>query len=141
MSLPTCTNAIALLVVSACAAISAMRAAALVQYYGAPLALYAELSTTSAPATVPTMGAGRSRSPSLSTTSPLTRLVCVGKEWYRFPSSFFLPADARLEFIQDGFDVRRPARTEEQRDAPSSCKRGPNQPSHPPTLEIYHQTL
>ena len=35
--------------------------------------------------------------------------VCFGKEWYRFPSSFLLPNDARLEFIQDGFDGQLPA--------------------------------
>jgi hypothetical protein len=29
--------------------------------------------------------------------------VCVGNEWYRFPSHFFLPSNARLEYIDDGF--------------------------------------
>jgi len=33
--------------------------------------------------------------------------VCVGKEWYRFPSSFFLPSseklDVRLRFLKSGF--------------------------------------
>ncbi|CEO98516.1 hypothetical protein PBRA_006630 [Plasmodiophora brassicae] len=30
--------------------------------------------------------------------------VCVGKEWYRFPSSFFLPtADSHLLFLRSGF--------------------------------------
>ncbi|KAI9144181.1 Alg9-like mannosyltransferase family-domain-containing protein [Paraphysoderma sedebokerense] len=31
--------------------------------------------------------------------------VCVGKEWYRFPSSFFLPdkPDTRLKFVRSGF--------------------------------------
>ena len=42
--------------------------------------------------------------------------VCMGKEWYRFPSHFFLPngegdADsggARLEFLKSGFNGQLP---------------------------------
>ncbi|KAL2363806.1 hypothetical protein RJZ56_003277 [Blastomyces dermatitidis] len=30
--------------------------------------------------------------------------VCLGKEWYRFPSSFFLPDDKRAKFIKSEFD-------------------------------------
>ncbi|CAO3593897.1 unnamed protein product [Absidia cylindrospora] len=30
--------------------------------------------------------------------------LCVGKEWYRYPSSFFLPNDVRLRFIPSHFD-------------------------------------
>lgn len=30
--------------------------------------------------------------------------VCVGKEWYRFPSSYFLPKDMRLKFVKSAFD-------------------------------------
>lgn len=29
--------------------------------------------------------------------------VCFGKEWYRFPSSFFLPVDMRAKFIRSEF--------------------------------------
>ena len=29
--------------------------------------------------------------------------VCVGKEWYRFPSSYFLPHDMRAKFIRSEF--------------------------------------
>lgn len=29
--------------------------------------------------------------------------VCFGKEWYRFPSSFFLPNDMRAKFIRSEF--------------------------------------
>ena len=36
--------------------------------------------------------------------------VCVGKEWYRFPSSFFLPEQprTRLQFLKSGFDGQLP---------------------------------
>ena len=37
-------------------------------------------------------------------------LVCVGNEWYRFPSSFFLPRGAQLAFVKDGFTGQLPAR-------------------------------
>lgn len=30
--------------------------------------------------------------------------VCFGKEWYRFPSSFFLPKGTRAKFIRSEFD-------------------------------------
>lgn len=29
--------------------------------------------------------------------------VCLGKEWYRFPSSFFLPKDMRAKFVKSEF--------------------------------------
>lgn len=34
--------------------------------------------------------------------------VCVGKEWYRFATHFFLPSNMRLGFIRDGFDGQLP---------------------------------
>ena len=30
--------------------------------------------------------------------------VCIGKEWYRFPSSYFLPKGMRAKFIRSDFD-------------------------------------
>lgn len=36
--------------------------------------------------------------------SPHGLSVCYGKEWYRFPSSFFLPNDDSLEFVKSAFD-------------------------------------
>lgn len=30
--------------------------------------------------------------------------VCVGREWYHFPNSFFLPENYRLRFVKSGFD-------------------------------------
>lgn len=30
--------------------------------------------------------------------------VCVGREWYHFPTSFFLPDNHRLRFVKSGFD-------------------------------------
>ena len=30
-------------------------------------------------------------------------MACVGREWYRFPASFYLPSTSRLGFIRSGF--------------------------------------
>lgn len=34
--------------------------------------------------------------------------VCVAKEWYRFPSSFFLPPNTELLFLRSGFEGQLP---------------------------------
>lgn len=39
---------------------------------------------------------------------PCTARICVGKEWYRYPSSFFLGSDAELRFIKSGFTGQLP---------------------------------
>ncbi|EGV65001.1 mannosyltransferase [Yamadazyma tenuis] len=39
--------------------------------------------------------------------------VCIGREWYHFPSSFFLPDNHRLRFIRSGFDGLLPRDFEE----------------------------
>ena len=41
-------------------------------------------------------------------TSPST--VCLGKEWYRFPSSFFIPEGSRALFVKSAFDGLLPGR-------------------------------
>lgn len=64
--------------------VSILRLVNLVNNYGAPLrvssALAYELDTTE------------------------MQNVCVGREWYHFPTSFFLPENHRLQFIKSGFD-------------------------------------
>ncbi|KAI8987796.1 Alg9-like mannosyltransferase family-domain-containing protein [Mycotypha africana] len=42
-----------------------------------------------------------------------TKNVCVGKEWYRFPSQFFLPSDTRLQFLKTNFEGQLPKTFEE----------------------------
>ncbi|KAI8993202.1 Alg9-like mannosyltransferase family-domain-containing protein [Pilobolus umbonatus] len=37
-----------------------------------------------------------------------TKNVCVGKEWYRFPSQFFLPSDTRIQFLKSRFEGQLP---------------------------------
>lgn len=46
--------------------------------------------------------------------------VCVGKDWYRFPSSFFLPSsNYRLRFLKSEFDGMLPAYYDENENATS----------------------
>jgi len=66
------------------ALISAARTAAVIGNYDAPMKVYAKLPPSS------------SHTPQ--------QLVCVGAEWYRFPSSFYLPGPAyRLGFVKTAF--------------------------------------
>lgn len=49
----------------------------------------------------------------IATEAPPGINVCVGKEWYRYPSSFFLPelegkSRVRLQFVKSGFDGQLP---------------------------------
>ncbi|CAK8689725.1 unnamed protein product [Clavelina lepadiformis] len=37
-----------------------------------------------------------------------TKIVCAGKEWHRFPSSFFLPENFTLQFIESDFHGQLP---------------------------------
>ncbi|KAF5132062.1 hypothetical protein DV495_001661 [Geotrichum candidum] len=72
------------------AALSVMRTSALISYYGAPLNVYDRVRKLTPP--VPTASGGKYSN------------ICVGREWHRFPSSFFLRDDQRLKFIASGFD-------------------------------------
>lgn len=85
-----------------CAAISAMRSSGQARYYGAPLSLYSDLARHSA---LPDSATATPAPPAVGAPS----VVCVGNEWYRFPSSFFLPPKSHLAFVKDGFTGQLPA--------------------------------
>ena len=93
------------LAVGGSAALSFGRSAALVVYYGAPLPLYSDLSALLAARG----GCGRAGTHTHGGGGCRPARVCVGKEWYRFPSHFFLPADAELAFVRGGFGGQLPA--------------------------------
>lgn len=76
--------------------VSSSRILALVNNYGAPL-------TTATIFHVREVG-----NPTLSIVN-----VCVGREWYHFPTSFFLPDNYRLRFVKSGFDGLLPGDFEE----------------------------
>ncbi|KAA8916012.1 hypothetical protein TRICI_001827 [Trichomonascus ciferrii] len=62
------------------ALVSFSRSSALTHFYSAPIEVFESLPETAA---------GN---------------VCVGREWYRFPSSYFLGDHLRLKFVKSGFD-------------------------------------
>lgn len=70
-------------------AVSISRSAALYHYYGGSLLLYQHIPAE-APGT-----------------------VCIGREWYRYPSSYFLQDDQRLKFIKSGFSGLLPGSFDE----------------------------
>ncbi|KAG9351484.1 hypothetical protein JZ751_022734 [Albula glossodonta] len=78
------------------AVLSLSRSVALFRGYHAPLDLYPEFHRIAKDPTIHTVPEGR----------PVT--VCVGKEWYRFPSSFLLPKNWQLQFIQSEFRGQLP---------------------------------
>ncbi|RHZ34541.1 hypothetical protein DYB37_006591 [Aphanomyces astaci] len=87
---------VAVLALAVYAALSAMRIASVTTQYGAPLRLYQHMSTE----LLATRGA---------TSTHAMVVVCVGKEWHRFPSHFFFPNHVRLQFIRSGFHGQLPA--------------------------------
>ncbi|KAL7581607.1 hypothetical protein ACA910_022163 [Epithemia clementina (nom. ined.)] len=77
-------------VVAACLSLS--RTIALSKYYSAPISIYSKLAAVTSE-----RGAGD---------EPL--LVCTCGEWYRFPSSFFLPKNTHLGFLRSSFTGQLP---------------------------------
>ncbi|XP_042329994.1 alpha-1,2-mannosyltransferase ALG9 [Sceloporus undulatus] len=76
--------------------LSVSRSVALFRGYHGPLDLYPEFHRIATDPTIHTVPEGR----------PVH--VCVGKEWYRFPSSFLLPDNWQLQFIPSEFRGQLP---------------------------------
>ncbi|RKP10170.1 glycosyltransferase family 22 protein, partial [Thamnocephalis sphaerospora] len=75
--------------------VSFSRIAGMYIYYRAPMEVYAHLVNVETPGRLASLAAANQ------TATPLR--VCVGKEWYRFPSSYLLPENARLYFLRSHF--------------------------------------
>lgn len=82
-----------LFVLSPAAIISISRSLALHHHYTAPLALYQDVFDHISNA----QGSDYEK-----------YYLCTGGEWYRFPSSFFLPKDAELGFLKSSFGGQLP---------------------------------
>eukprot|EP00079_Xenopus_tropicalis_P037704 XP_017951475.1 PREDICTED: alpha-1,2-mannosyltransferase ALG9 isoform X3 [Xenopus tropicalis] len=76
--------------------LSISRSVALFRGYHAPLDLYPEFHRIAGDPAVHMVPEGR------------TVNVCVGKEWYRFPSNFLLPDNWQLQFIESEFRGQLP---------------------------------
>ncbi|KAG0020165.1 mannosyltransferase [Entomortierella chlamydospora] len=112
----------------ASAAVSLSRIIALHEHYNAPIEVYRKtfdlvkipnhiniegsdptvISASSTPSSPPSTDS----SSSVSAPPEIVR-VCVGKEWYRFPSHYFLPEGARLGLIKSHFDGLLPGEFKE----------------------------
>ncbi|KAM3601701.1 uncharacterized protein V6R79_017087 [Siganus canaliculatus] len=90
------SNWLALSAVVVFGVVSLSRSVALFRGYHAPLDLYPEFHRIAKDPTLHSVPEGR----------PVS--VCVGKEWYRFPSSFLLPHNWQLHFIQSEFRGQLP---------------------------------
>ncbi|ODV85740.1 glycosyltransferase family 22 protein [[Candida] arabinofermentans NRRL YB-2248] len=64
------------------ATISSLRIISLIKNYSAPLTVFRNLPQTD---------------------SQTIENVCIGREWYHYPSSFFLNSNQRLRFVESGF--------------------------------------
>ncbi|XP_061754525.1 alpha-1,2-mannosyltransferase ALG9 isoform X1 [Nerophis ophidion] len=90
------SNWLALSAVVVFAVTSLSRSVALFKGYHAPLDLYPEFHRIAKDTTLHSVPESR----------PVS--VCVGKEWHRFPSSFLLPHNWQLHFIQSEFKGQLP---------------------------------
>ncbi len=86
---------IGLSLLSPCAVMSISRSFALYHNYFAPLAIYQRLHSEI------------STRPNSSNTES-TVFICTAGEWYRFPSSFYLPSNAQLGFLKSSFSGQLP---------------------------------
>lgn len=73
--------------------VSILRTVGIVTAYQAPLQVYSRL-----------------QNPRYSNSE---EMVCLGKEWYRFPSSYFLPSGTRARFVKSAFDGLLPGQFNE----------------------------
>ncbi|XP_018419530.1 PREDICTED: alpha-1,2-mannosyltransferase ALG9 [Nanorana parkeri] len=76
--------------------LSFSRSIALFRGYHAPLDLYPEFHRIAKDPAIHTVPEGKNVN------------VCIGKEWYRFPSNFLLPENWQLQFIESEFRGQLP---------------------------------
>ena len=74
-------------------AIGVLRTVGIVTAYGAPLQIYEPLQAPEY--------------------TKIDSTVCFGKDWYRFPSSYFLPQGMRARFVKSAFDGLLPGQYNE----------------------------
>ncbi|KAJ1975121.1 mannosyltransferase [Dimargaris verticillata] len=85
-------------------AVSSARVAGLFFYYQAPMAVYSHFYTHA------------KQFPAPLTNSSQAPTLCVGKEWYRFPSHYFVPYPYRVGFIPSSFHGQLPKYFAEPKD-------------------------
>ena len=83
-------------------ALSASRIYGMLVNYSAPMHTWAQLSKAHQALRARGLPAGSGHG------GGAPHLACVGAEWHRFPSSFFLPKGVELAFVEAGFDGALP---------------------------------
>ncbi|KAI9270859.1 Alg9-like mannosyltransferase family-domain-containing protein [Sporodiniella umbellata] len=100
-----------LAVLAVYALLSFSRILALLTRYRAPFEVYSSIWAEQAPDQLVNMNYLHEDFPN--DVSIATKNVCLGQEWYRFPSQFFLPSDTRVQFVKSGFNGQLPKNFEE----------------------------
>lgn len=59
----------------------------------------------------------------LSPLAPLNLTLCYGGEWYRYPSSFLLPNEVRVDFVMSSFTAQSPRHFVERRQDVGSVRK------------------
>lgn len=93
------------------ALMSMSRIIAILTRYRAPVAIFSSLWKERAPDQLVNLDYIQEDYPYDASLKELN--LCVGKEWHRFPSNFFLPSDVRLQFIKSDFEGMLPKPFEE----------------------------
>eukprot|EP00941_MAST-03F_sp_MAST-3F-sp1_P005712 g5712.t1 len=83
--------------------ISIARTSALIKYYSAPNHLFTFINRNLNDFELSKNGNDRVQ-------------ICIGREWYRFPTHFFLPQKMELSFVDSGFNGQLPAKFSHWRD-------------------------
>eukprot|EP00558_Chaetoceros_sp_UNC1202_P012263 CAMPEP_0197238608 /NCGR_PEP_ID=MMETSP1429-20130617/5109_1 /TAXON_ID=49237 /ORGANISM="Chaetoceros sp., Strain UNC1202" /LENGTH=319 /DNA_ID=CAMNT_0042697813 /DNA_START=16 /DNA_END=975 /DNA_ORIENTATION=+ len=100
------------LVLIPCMMVSISRSMSLADGYAAPLKLYTHLyGSMMNDAAFKTAGESQHhqhQQQQQQQSQSEIKLVCTGGEWYRFPSSYYLPDNARLAFLKSSFDGQLP---------------------------------
>ena len=86
--------ALVTLILSALILVGGLRTLGTITAYGAPLQVYKPLQAHANP--------------------NHTSSICLGKEWYRFPSSYYLPSSMRAHFIKSEFQGLLPGQFAEE---------------------------
>lgn len=80
------SKAISLILLTVFVILSVLRNGALYHFYSAPIKVYSHLPKNE------------------------ESTLCIGKEWHRFPSHYFVPSKIRVEFIKSNFDGLLPTK-------------------------------
>ncbi|CAG8714776.1 6466_t:CDS:2, partial [Funneliformis mosseae] len=96
-----CMKLLTTFIIVICGTISFAHIAALYFHYGAPMTIYKHFYYVEIPSQI----AARQLQVDL-LNNPIN--LCIGKEWYRFPSHYFLPEGVRLRFLKSDFNRQLP---------------------------------